>query len=95
MPTYHFTGPSTRREYSGKCPTCGKRAKRSKSFENTVNPFNRNEDGTVKTWEQVAVDVQAMAGAGHGRCVGAGFRAPDVRRAACGGRGMTINVGVR
>lgn len=63
MPTYHFTGPSHREERRGKCPTCGKTVKRSRTFEKTVNPFNRDEDGVPKTWERVHADVLAEAAA--------------------------------
>ena len=33
---------------SGVCSVCGKRATRSKTFYQTLNPWNKNEDGTVK-----------------------------------------------
>lgn len=44
----------------GKC-FCGKRLTRSKTFEHTVNPFNKNPDGSVKTREEVYRDVQQKA----------------------------------
>ena len=38
---------------SGRCPACGQRVTRRKTFEATVNPFNRNADGTVRTEAEV------------------------------------------
>ncbi len=43
---------------NGKCPVCGKRVQRSQTFEETVNPYNRNEDGTVKTAHEVRQSVR-------------------------------------
>jgi hypothetical protein len=57
-----FTGPTRREERIGKCPTCRKRVKRSRVFEKTVSPFNRNLDtGLPKTWDEVARDVDIEA----------------------------------
>lgn len=44
----------------GKCK-CGKRLTRSKTFEQTVNPFNKNPDGTVKTRNEVSAAVSRVA----------------------------------
>ena len=41
---------------SGKCG-CGKYRQRQKTFVMTVNPFNRNPDGSVKTRAQVMKDL--------------------------------------
>ena len=43
----------------GICEKCGKRAMRQITIEHTVNPYNRNIDGTVKTKDQVYADVLA------------------------------------
>lgn len=40
---------------AGKCTACGKRAQRSQEFYQTLNPFNKNPDGSVKT----AGDIRA------------------------------------
>ena len=48
---------------SGKCPNCGKRRQRSKRFEQTVNPWNKNPDGTVRTRAEVVEAVRAEAAA--------------------------------
>ena len=47
----------------GTCPGCGKAVTRSRTFENTVNPFNRNEDGIVRTYREVWKRVNAVADA--------------------------------
>jgi hypothetical protein len=38
---------------SGKCTVCGKRCSRTKEFYQTVNPFNKNTRGEVKTREEI------------------------------------------
>lgn len=63
MPTYRFEELRTRRQHVGKCPNCGKRVSRSRSFEQTVNPFNKNADGTVKSRDEVWAAVKAEADA--------------------------------
>lgn len=37
----------------------GKRRRRSKTFAQTINPFNKNPDGSVKTRQQVRESVAA------------------------------------
>lgn len=59
--TIKFEKVQRRRQALGICPTCGRFVQRRKTFEQTVNPFNRNADGSVKTREEVAVSVQAEA----------------------------------
>lgn len=39
---------------AGKCG-CGKRRRRRKKFWGTLNPWNKNPDGTIRTWG----DIQA------------------------------------
>jgi hypothetical protein len=63
MPTYHFTGPKVTAKRTGNCPTCGRKTTRSQTFEKTVNPFNKRDDGTPKSWDEVRADVQAEAAA--------------------------------
>lgn len=61
MTTYRFQEIKTSRRRSGKCPGCGKSVTRSKTFEHTVNPFNRNADGSVKSAAEVRADVNREA----------------------------------
>jgi hypothetical protein len=51
------------RTRKGQCPACGKPVTRSRTFQHTVNPFNKNPDGTVRTYEQVRERVNAEADA--------------------------------
>jgi hypothetical protein len=46
-----------------KCRVCRKPFKRSRTFEHTINPFNRNGDGVMKSYAEVWVDVKAEADA--------------------------------
>lgn len=73
MPTIRFQPVQTVRVLVGKCPVCGKQTTRRKTFEHTINPFNKNADGTVKDWAQVRQDVNAEANAW----------VPDHRHEAC------------
>jgi predicted RNA-binding Zn-ribbon protein involved in translation (DUF1610 family) len=43
------------------CPVCGKRLRRQRTFEQTINPYNRNEDGTVKTRNEIRAELAAQA----------------------------------
>lgn len=42
---------------------CGHKTTRQKTFISTINPFNKNPDGTVKTESQVRAQVQEKADA--------------------------------
>jgi hypothetical protein len=51
---YTFQGFKGRAEAIFDCPSCGKKnRKRTFLAEHTLNPFNKNADGTVKNAEQV------------------------------------------
>lgn len=43
------------------CPACGRKVRRQRTFQQTINPWNKNADGTVKTSFEVlrAVRIQA------------------------------------
>ena len=41
------------------CAACGKRRTRQMTFENTVNPFNQNPDGSIRTYAQVMEKITA------------------------------------
>ncbi|MCA1570762.1 MAG: hypothetical protein LC798_10690 [Chloroflexi bacterium] len=42
------------------CPVCGKKVRRRWTVEHTVNPYNRNADGTVRTPQQVQERARAV-----------------------------------
>lgn len=43
------------------CPSCGKKVRRTRSFTQTVNPFNRNDDGSVRTPYEIRQALMAEA----------------------------------
>jgi hypothetical protein len=43
------------------CPSCGKKVRRSTTISNTVNPFNKNADGEIRTRAEVRACVLALA----------------------------------
>ena len=51
----------THRTRTGRCPVCGKTVRRQRTFQQTINPFNRNPDGTVKTYDEVLAAAHAQA----------------------------------
>jgi hypothetical protein len=61
--TIRFEKVQRRRSALGTCPGCGRFVQRRKTFEQTVNPFNRNADGSVKTRDEVSEAVKAEAAA--------------------------------
>ena len=61
MSAYYYEQIRAHGRKSGKCVACGKPAERSHIFTNTVNPFNKNEDGTVKTRLEVQANVNRLA----------------------------------
>ena len=63
MTVYRFPTIKMQRSTSGACPICGKRVRRSRTFEATVNPFNQNADGTIKTPDEVRAQVREKSDA--------------------------------
>jgi hypothetical protein len=59
--TVRYEPVRTSRTKRGPCPACGKTVTRSRTFENTINPFNKNEDGIVRTRSEVWKRVNAVA----------------------------------
>ena len=59
--TTRYDEISTAVTSTGNCPVCGKRVRRSRTFTQTVSPFNRNPDGTVRTRAQVSAAVVAKS----------------------------------
>jgi hypothetical protein len=73
MSVYTFPVVTVRRRKAGPCPVCGRTVQRSRTFEQTVNPFNRKPNGDVKTSTEVREDVTAEADSW----------VPDFTHAAC------------
>jgi hypothetical protein len=38
---------------AGICPACGKRAQRSYTVSQTINPFNKNKEGQYKNYSEI------------------------------------------
>lgn len=61
MTTYTYEQVRVTVSKSGTCATCGKAARRQTTITNTVSPFNRNDDGTVRTRSEVLARVRQLA----------------------------------
>lgn len=62
MPTYSFRSYPASAKATFVCPSCGKGGRtRTFTSECTVNPFNVNADGSVKTAQEVRVQSQQNA----------------------------------
>jgi hypothetical protein len=59
--SYTYDSIKAQRTKRGECPICLKKVSRSRTFEHTINPWNRNKDGTVRTPEEVSICVNAEA----------------------------------
>ncbi|TVM01733.1 MAG: hypothetical protein CV087_10470 [Candidatus Brocadia sp. WS118] len=55
---------SLRAEKNVKCKGCGKRLKRSKTFSQTLNPFNK-KDGRLKTRQEIYEELSKESTAWH------------------------------
>lgn len=64
-------------EKEGICPACGTKAKRKKEFWATINPFNKNPNGSIKTGGDIRPQLVERAEAWkaepcyHAKCEGA------------------------
>ena len=58
MTTINFDEIKQKRTINGLCTSCLKKRTRTITEEQTINPFNKNTDGTVKTRHEVVVSVQ-------------------------------------
>ncbi len=62
MVTVRFETITRKRVMVFACRNCAHRTTRTAKVERTVNPFNKNEDGTVKSWLQVSNQADAALG---------------------------------
>jgi hypothetical protein len=60
MPTYRYEAIRLQRRKNGKC-VCGKRVTKSRTFEQTINPFNKNASGRVKTYPEIWDELKKEA----------------------------------
>ncbi|MGQ4513624.1 hypothetical protein [Streptomyces sp. DW26H14] len=63
MPSYRFERVPLTAVKSAPCTVCGKKVRRQRTFEQTLNPFNKNADGTVKTYADIYRELDADADA--------------------------------
>lgn len=55
---HRFSEITGSRKVSGVCTRCGKRRSRTFRITHTINPFNKNADGSVRTRDEVAACVR-------------------------------------
>lgn len=61
MTTYRYPELSHPAARSLTCRKCNKRFRRQHTFTATVNPFNKNPDGTVRTPQEIRAVLRAQA----------------------------------
>ncbi len=61
MTVYRYDAITARGYKRGPCDGCGKTAERTQVFQQTLNPFNKDADGAVKTSAQIRSEVNAQA----------------------------------
>lgn len=61
--THHFQEVVYKATKKGICPVCGKNASRTsgKRFMQTINPFNRNDQGEIKSYQEIMQELRAKA----------------------------------
>jgi len=57
MTTINFEQIKRKKTLSGVCKVCGKKRTRTITEEQTINPFNKNSDGTIKSFHEVSKSV--------------------------------------
>lgn len=57
MSSMRFQEVSIAAEKSGKCQHCGKQCKVRKKFYQTLNPFNKNSKGSVKSRREIMDEI--------------------------------------
>lgn len=54
------------------CTVCGRRGRRQRTFRQTINPFNKNAAGQVKTRSEILLELDGQTAAWqptvHERC---------------------------
>lgn len=59
MAHINFQEVSITAEKQGKCSCCNKSCKIKKKFYQTLNPFNRNSEGSVKTRQEIQEEINS------------------------------------
>lgn len=64
MPTYRFAVVQHQEKRPGRCPVCSRKVTRSRTFDQTINPFNVDpETEKPKTRERIQEELRAQAAA--------------------------------
>lgn len=61
MTTYRFEEIKRQAKKRVPCDECGKKVTRQKTFTMTENPFNKNPDGTVRTYGEIVEALRVKA----------------------------------
>jgi len=61
VPTYRFREIKHQASKNLPCPGCGKKLRRQRTFSQTLNPFNKNADGQVKTELEIVRELNTTA----------------------------------
>lgn len=61
MSTYRFTNHPLTATKAVACTVCGEKVRRQRTFSQTLNPFNKNTDGSVKTVPDIYRELSAKA----------------------------------
>lgn len=65
MTVTRFQEVKRRETRSFTCTVCGKRGQKSQTFWQTLNPFNKLPDGSVKTYTVIVEELNALGAAWH------------------------------
>ncbi|WP_372344637.1 hypothetical protein [Streptomyces sp. KL116D] len=65
MPTYTFRKVPHQAAKSVPCTICGKKVRRQRTFFQTLNPFNKNDQGLPKTELEIVRELDAQATRWH------------------------------
>ena len=57
MPTYRFEEVPRQFTKSVPCTVCGRKVRRQRTFSQTINPFNKNAAGQVKTFGEIYTEL--------------------------------------
>ncbi|MFE0353647.1 hypothetical protein ACFW2I_09145 [Streptomyces nigra] len=61
MPTYRFHEVRHQASKNLPCLACGNKLRRQRTFSQTLNPFNKNADGQVKTELEIVRELVVEA----------------------------------
>lgn len=57
MPTYRFEEVKGYYDKKVPCTVCGRQVRRQRTFSQTLNPFNKNAQGELKTRKEIYAEL--------------------------------------